>query len=83
MLRASPRCIHVVLPCESSGDVGRRLRPSDEDKLQATADIVGLKGAADRRSDLEGFLAEGDRGEGDIGGRDQADRLGGLWLASS
>lgn len=73
--RVSPGGEDLLFPCICCGNVGRSLRPRDEDEIEAALQIVGLQRSADGGGDLEGGLAKGYGGEGDTGWGDQSDCL--------
>lgn len=54
----------LLLPGYGGCDVRRGLGTADEDEVQSALEVVGLEGSADGGGDLEGRLAEGNRGEG-------------------
>lgn len=72
---SAPGSDNDLLPCERCGNILGGLGAGDEDKTEALLQIVGLEGAADGGGDLECRLAEGQRGKGYVGGRDQANSL--------
>ena len=65
--RVTPGRKDLFLPGVRRGDIGGRLWARDEDKVETALEVVGLQRSADGGGDLEGRLAEGDRGKGDTG----------------
>lgn len=75
MARVPPGRKDLLLPGDCRGNIRRGLRSSDEDQVQTALQVVGLEGTADGGGDLEGCLAQRNRGERDTCGRDQSDSL--------